>query len=73
MWDPNQQNFVVGTHTLKIYVEDIYFLTGLSRRGIPVTLNGPRGGKGSVEDLIDDHHSIGTHSIGGKIPIKHII
>jgi hypothetical protein len=31
MWDPNQQVFNVGAHTLMIDIEDIYFLTGLSR------------------------------------------
>ena len=33
MWDPDQQHFVVGTHTLSIDIDDIYFLTGLSHRG----------------------------------------
>ena len=73
MWDHDQQHFVVGTHNLIIYVEDIYFLTGLSRRGRLVTLIGPHGGEGSIDDLIDDHCSIGTHYVGGNIPIKHII
>ena len=31
MWDPDQQVFNVGAHTLTIDIEDIYFLTGLSR------------------------------------------
>jgi hypothetical protein len=29
MWDPDQQVFHVGMHTLTIDIEDIYFLTGL--------------------------------------------
>ena len=33
MWDPKKQHFVVRTHILNIDIEDIYFLTGLSRRG----------------------------------------
>jgi hypothetical protein len=45
MWDPDQQVFNVGAHTLTIDVEDIYFLTGLSRRGSHVSLSGNcRGG-----------------------------
>jgi hypothetical protein len=45
MWDPDQQVFNVGAHTLTIDVEDIYFLTGLSRRGSYVSLTGNhRGG-----------------------------
>ena len=27
MWDVNEQEFHVGTHTLNIDIEDIYFLT----------------------------------------------
>jgi hypothetical protein len=31
MWDPDEQVFNVRAHTLTIDIEDIYFLTGLSR------------------------------------------
>jgi hypothetical protein len=44
MWDPDQQVFHVGVHTLSLDIEDIYFLTGLSRRGYHVSLTGSRGG-----------------------------
>ena len=44
MWDPDQQVFNVGAHTLAIDIEDIYFLTGLSRRGSYVNLTGSRAG-----------------------------
>jgi hypothetical protein len=45
MWDPDQQVFNVDAHTLTIDIEDIYFLTGLSRRGSYVILTGThRGG-----------------------------
>ena len=29
-WYPEQQHFVVGTHALTTYIEDIYFFTSLS-------------------------------------------
>ena len=44
MWDPDQQVFNVGAHTLTIDIEDIYLLTGLSRRGSYVSLTGSRRG-----------------------------
>jgi hypothetical protein len=44
MWDPDQQVFHVGIHTLSLDIEDIYFLTGLSRQGYYVSLTGSRGG-----------------------------
>jgi hypothetical protein len=31
MWDPNDQVFKVGAHDISLEIEDIYFLTGLSR------------------------------------------
>ena len=73
IWDLYQQHFVVGTHDMMIDVENIYFLTGLLHRGILVVLIDPRGGEQSVDDLIDDHYSAGTHTVGGKIPINHIV
>jgi hypothetical protein len=44
IWDPDQQVFIVGAHTLTIDIEDIYFLTGLSRRGSYYSLSGSRAG-----------------------------
>ena len=45
MWDLDQQVFNVCAHALTIDIEDIYFLTGLSRRGSYVSLTGNcRGG-----------------------------
>ena len=66
-----QQHFHVGTHVLIIDVEDIYFLTKLSRRGILFSLSGPRGGDVTIYDLIDGHCVIKMRSQGGKNPIKH--
>ena len=55
MWDTDQQHFVMGIHILLIEVEDIYFLNGLSMRGIPVALSRARGGETSLHDLIDQY------------------
>ena len=44
MWDPDQQVFHVGVHTLSLDIEDIYFLTRLSWHGHYVILTGGRGG-----------------------------
>ena len=41
IWDHYQLKFVVGTHTLSIYMDDIYFLTRLSHRGRPIVLSIP--------------------------------
>ena len=55
MWDLDQQHFQVGTHILTIDVEDIYFLNGLSMRGSPLSLTGPRGGDMFIDHLIDEY------------------
>ena len=53
MWNLEQQYFEVGTHILTIEVEDIYFLTSLSRRGAPISLTGSRGGGITTQELIN--------------------
>ena len=40
MWNPQKQHFEVGAHILTVEVEDIYFLTGLSRWVAPISLTG---------------------------------
>ena len=40
MWELNSQRFMVGDQALDIEVDDIYFLTGLSRRGESVYFGG---------------------------------
>jgi hypothetical protein len=45
MWDVDQQLFHMGVHTLTLDIEDIYFLTGISRRGYHASLTGGQGGE----------------------------
>ena len=43
-WEVQDQCFIIGDHWLEIELEDIYFLTGLSRRGRSISLFGARQG-----------------------------
>ena len=70
MWNLEQQYFKVGAHILIVEVEDIYFLTGLLRRGAPISLTGSRGGDITTRELIDRHCVLGTGTSGKKIPIR---
>ena len=70
MWNPEQQYFEVGAHILTVEVEDIYFLTGLSRWGAPISLTGSRGGDITTQEFIDRHCALGTRTSGKKIPIR---
>ena len=60
MWNLKQHHFEVGAHVLTMEVEDIYFLTGLSRHGETISLIGPRGGDVKTQELIDRHYFSGT-------------
>lgn len=72
MWDPNSQRFLVGDQILDIDVDDIYFLTGLSRQGELVEF-GVRGGGGeSVDSYVSNLCMEGTYEQGRKLPIQHV-
>ena len=59
--------------SLTIEVEDIYFTTGLSRRGEMVNLHsrGPRGGL-TIDDYIAVYCYPNTKKVGSQIPINSI-
>ena len=38
-WDPTDQVFHIRDKVVPITIDDIYFLTGLSRRGAPISLS----------------------------------
>jgi hypothetical protein len=42
LWDVAEQGFWIGTHLLTIELEDVYFLTGLSKRGVPIAFSKER-------------------------------
>ena len=58
---------------MTIEVEDIYFLTGLSRRGAPISLTGSSGGYITTQELINHHCIPGTRTSGNKIQIKAVV
>ena len=73
MWNLEQQYFEVGAHILTVEVEDIYFLTGLSRQGAPISLTGSRDRDITTRELIDRHCVLGTGASGKKIPIRSVM
>jgi len=50
-WRTQDQCFIIGGHRLKIKAKDIYFLTGLPKRGEGLSLFGARLGGQSVTSL----------------------
>ena len=51
-WDPTLQSFHIGDKLIPILVYGIFFLTGLSRRGAPISLAGFIRGGETVKDYI---------------------
>ena len=73
-WDHVLGMFNLQGETLELTVEDIYFITGLSRWGPPVNLEGTgRGGDPlSVQNYVDIFCTPGTQRRGTNVPIADI-
>jgi len=72
-WDPTSQVFHIRGKSIPLTVEDIYFLTGLSRRGAPVSLSSPSPGGDSVRDYVRRHCREGSQpGKDGKIIIRYV-
>ena len=72
-WDPDTESFNIDGKPLRIEVEDIYFLTGLSRHGEVVNLKSWGAGSGmNIEEYIDTHCIEGTKKVGSQLPIRAI-
>ena len=72
-WDPDSDSFNLDGKPLKIEVEDIYFLMGLSHRGEVVNLKYWGDGSGmNIEEYIDVHCVVGTEKVESQLPIQAI-
>jgi hypothetical protein len=72
-WDPDSESFNIDGKPLWIEVKDIYFFTGLSRRGEVVNLQARGTGRGmKIEEYIDAHYVARTEKVGIQLPIRAI-
>lgn len=72
-WDPTTQVFWIRGKSIPLTVVDIYFLTGLSRRGAPISLSVSTRGGESVRDYIHRYCRGGSQpSKDGKINIQDV-
>ena len=73
-WDHELGMFNLQGETLELTMEDIYFITGLSQRGVPVNLEGTgRGGDPlSVQNYVDMFCIPGTQKKGSSVLIADI-
>jgi hypothetical protein len=72
-WDLDSKRFILDGQPLRIEVEDIYLLKGISRRGEVVDLKSHGAGSGiKVKEYIKAHCVAGTPMVGSQIPIRAI-
>ena len=72
-WDPAIEEFCIKNQVLSIIVEDVYFLIGLSRRGLPISLTGSTVGGEIVRDYIMQYCYLGSEpSQDGRINIRDV-
>jgi hypothetical protein len=72
LWNTTEQGFQIGTQLLTIELENVYFLTGLSKRGAPVILSGQRALLVPVEQYLANHCVPRSRLVGGRIAIKDV-
>jgi len=72
-WDVQAQSFRLGAHMLSIQVEDIYFLTGLSRRGAPISLSSSRRVERLSRTILLHIIDLEPSQKNGKIKIKDVV
>ena len=63
-WNVQDQCFFIGCHQLEMEPKDIYFLTGLPKRGEHLTLFGTRPGGQSVDSLWLEYFNVQTRDKG---------
>jgi hypothetical protein len=71
-WHPDVEAFMLEGQSLTPTTEDIYFLTGLSRRGEPVNFHTFPSGPHNIVELIGLHCEAGTNKMGTQVPINKI-
>jgi hypothetical protein len=72
-WHPDAEAFMIEGQSLTPTTEDIYFLTGLSRRGEPVNLHTFPTGERKVSELIAEYCVAGTNRRTSWIPVGSVI
>jgi hypothetical protein len=71
-WHPDAEAFMIEGQSLVPTTEDIYFLTGLSRRGEPVNFHTFPVGPSKVSELIEEYCEAGTDQRTSSVPVSRI-
>jgi hypothetical protein len=71
-WHPDAEAFMIEGQSLVPTTEDIYFLTGLLRRGEPVNFQTFPVGPSKVSELIAEYCEAGTDPRPSSVPVGRI-
>ena len=71
-WELEEDCFIIDQMPLRIEVEDIYFITGLSRRGDPVDFHGKLVEGLTIEDYVQVYCVDNAQKVGTQIPIRYM-
>jgi len=71
-WHPDAEAFILDGKALTITVEDIYFITDLSRRGKVANFKTHRGCGLTINEYIVAYCEDGSETVVMQIPIKNI-
>jgi hypothetical protein len=71
-WNPDPEAFMLEGQSLTPTIEEIHFLTSLSRRGEPVNLREFPLGPFNIEYYIQMYYEAGTKKVGSQVPIHNI-
>jgi hypothetical protein len=71
-WEPDAYVLMLDRKPIKLEVEDIYFIIGLSLRGDIVNLMTLCGGKMTIEEYIATYCASGTQKVGIQFQIYNI-
>ena len=71
-WHPDAEAFMIEGQSLVPTTEDIYFLTGLLRRGEPVNFQTFPAGPRKVSELIEEYCEAGTDQRTSSVPVSRI-
>jgi hypothetical protein len=71
-WHPDVEDFMLEGQSLVPTIDDIYFLTGLSRRGEPVNFRMFPSMMHNIAELIALYCEAGTNCLSSQVPISKI-
>jgi hypothetical protein len=72
-WNPDARKFMIEGQSLNPTTKEIYFLSGLLRRGEAINLHTFPPGPFNIDDYIKMYCEAGIEKVGSQVPIHKIM